>query len=87
MLPEGGREGVFVTRQMWLNKDCRLVSGAGLDRRTTGVGFSDGCAALGVGALEHPVASAQPAAITTNKIAATPFRKNIFPHPVSFIVL
>lgn len=85
MLPGGGVEGAFVTRQTWLNTDCRPVSGAGSAGCTTGAGFSEGGAALG--AFEHPPTITQPATTTINKIAAAPFLKNIFASPVLFIVL
>ena len=87
MLPEGGVESDFVTRQMWLNKDCRLVSGTGSACCTTGAGLSDGGAELDVGAFEHPHNTTQTATAAIGKIAAEPFPKNIFPSPVLFIVL
>jgi hypothetical protein len=87
MLPEAGGEGAFVTRQMWLNKDCKLASGAGSACCTTGAGFSEGGAALGWGDFEHPPISTLPAMTAINKIGSTPFPKNIFPRPVFFIVL
>ena len=87
MLPEGGVDGAFVTHQMWLNKDCRLVSGAGSACCTTGAGFSDGGATLDVGAFEHPYNIMQTTIAAINKIPAAPFPKNIFPRTLFFIVL
>jgi len=85
MLPEAGGEGAFVTRQMWLNKDCRPVSGAGSAGCATGAGFAEGEPTFG--AFEHPPNTTQPATIDINRIADPPFPENIFPRPVFFIVL
>jgi hypothetical protein len=86
MLPEAGGEGALVTRQMWLNRDCRLMSEAGSDCCTTGVDFSEEGAPIDLGDLEQPPRSAPPTT-TINKIAAAPFPKNIFALLVFLIML